>query len=121
MVDTSCTELRAHRLCSRKTKIGDSEAQPAIETEYILRFQVTMINIERMAIFNRIKQLKKYLFNKKVVAQITTMVKDLSEEIAIFAVIHDDKCVLIVFDDAVESNNVGVRRCELVEGNLTKV
>lgn len=80
-----------------------------------------MINMQRMAVFDRVKQLQEYFLNKFVISQITTMVEDLREQVAVLAIVHNDISVLWVLDDAVEGNNIGVRRGELVECDLAQV
>ena len=121
MVDTAGAELGAHALRSRKPKVGDREAQAVLKAEHVLGLQVAMINIERMAVLDRVEQLKKDILDEDVIAQITPLMQDLREEIAVGAIFHDDEGVLVVLDDAMKRHHVRVARCELVEGDLAHV
>ena len=121
VVDAARAELGAHALRSRKPKVGDSETETAVKAKDVLGLQVSMINIEGVAVFNRVEQLKKDLLDEGVIAEIAPLVKNLGEKVAVGAVVHDDKRVLVVLDYPVKSNNIGVTRCELVEGDLANV
>ena len=121
MVDAARTELCAHPVGSGQTKVCDSEPQTVIKAENILWLEIAVINTERVAILNRIEQLKEYLLDQLVIAQVSTMLEDLGEEIAIGAVVHDDPRVVIVFNNAVKSDDTGMRRCELMEGDFSDV
>ena len=80
-----------------------------------------MINMQRVAVLDCVKQLQEYFLNKFVIAQITAMVEDLREQVAVLAIVHNNISVLWVLDDAVERNDVGMRRGELVECDLAQV
>jgi len=49
----------------------------------------------------RVEQLKENPLNDVVVAEVTTAVEDLGEEVAITGVIHNDIGVIVILDDAV--------------------
>ena len=80
-----------------------------------------MINTERVAIFNGVKQLHKNVFDELVVTEIPTVVQDLSKQIAIRSIVHDDEGVVEGFNDTVESDNVGVSTSNLMEGYFTNM
>ena len=121
VVDAARAELGAHALRSRKPKVGDSEAETAVEAKDVLGLQVSMIDIEGVAVFNRVEQLKKDLLDEGVITKITPLVEDLSEEVTVRAVVHNDEGVLVVLDDAVKRHHVRVAGCKLVEGDLAHV
>ena len=133
MIYTPRSEFFTPDFPSSEAKVGQSHSHllgiPAtsfdflvgIPTEDVLGLQVTMINIEGVAILNRVEQLKKDLLDEGVIAEIAPLVKNLGEKVAVGAVVHDDKRVLVVLDYPVKSNNIGVTRCELVEGDLANV
>ena len=121
MVNTACAELSAHTLRSREPEVGDRKAHAIVEAENVLGLQVAMINIEGVAVVNRVEQLKKDLLDEGVITKITPRVEDLSEEVTVRAVVHNDEGVLVVLDDAVKRHHVRVAGCKLVEGDLAHV
>ena len=121
MVHATSTEFSTRFIGGSQTKVGDRKAKTVIKAKNILRLQVTMINIERMAVLDRVEQLKKDILDEDVIAQITPLMQDLCEEIAVGAIFHDDEGVLVVLDDAMKRHHVRVARCELVEGDLAHV
>lgn len=94
MIDTAGAELGAHLLSGSQTKVCDRESQSIIEAEDVLRLQVAMINIERVAVLDCIKQLKKDLPDQIVLTEISAVMKDLRKEITVATVVHDDPGVL---------------------------
>ena len=121
VVDTAGAELGAHALRSRKPKVGDREAHAVVEAEDVLWLQIAMIDIEGVAVLNRIEQLKEDLLDEGVMPKITPLVEDLREKVTVGAVVHDDEGVLVFLDDAVKRHHVRVARCKLVEGDLAHV
>lgn len=121
VVYTTGAELCADSVSRSETEIRDRQTKTSVEAQDVLRLQVTVIDIQRMAVLDCVKQLQEYFLNKIVIAQITTMVEDLRKQVAVLAIVHNDIGVLWVLDDAVEGNNVGVRGGELVEGDLAHV
>ena len=121
MVDAACPELVAHAIGSSETEVGDGKAETVVEAEDILGLQVAVINIQGVAVLDRLEQLKKDLLDEFVVAQVAPLVENLGEEVSVRAVVHDDEGVVLVLDDAVKRDDVRVARRELVEGNLADV
>lgn len=121
VVDAACAELGAHTLRGCKPEVGDSKAKTSVKAEDVLGLQVAVINIQGVAIFNRIEQLKENLLDEGVIAEIAPLVQNLSEKVAVGTVVHDDESVLVVLDYPMKSDNVGVTRCKLVEGDLANV
>lgn len=61
------------------------------------------------------------MLDQRIVSKIPTVVQYLCEEIVVGRVIHDDIGIFVVFDDAMESGNAGVRRRYLMQRNLAHV
>ena len=101
MVDAACPELVAHAIGSSETEVGDGKAETVVEAEDILRLQVAVIDIQGMAVLNRIEQLKENLPDEVVVSKVSPVVKDLCEQVAVGAIVHDDPCVVVVLDNTV--------------------
>jgi hypothetical protein len=74
-----------------------------------------------MTVLYCIQQLKEYVLYEIIIPEIATIVEDLREQIAIAGVVHDDVRVGKVLDHAVESNDVWMCRCKLMESNLTNM
>lgn len=121
MVDAASAELVAKTLRGGEPEVRDRKAETVVEAEDVLGLEVAMINIQGVAVLNCVQQLKKDLLDESIIAQIASPVKDLSEKVAVRAVVHDDEGVLVVLDDAVKRDDVGVARRELVERDLTDV
>ena len=80
-----------------------------------------MINTQRVAVFNRIEQLQEDMLDKFILAKVPALVEDLSEEVTVLAIVHNDVCEIFVLDDTMEGNDIGVSGGEFVEANLTQV
>ena len=74
MINAACAKLGAHALRSRKPEVSDGELQPILEAEDVFGLQVAVINIEGMAVLNRVEQLKKDLLYEGVIAKIAPSV-----------------------------------------------
>lgn len=57
MVYTPSAKFIAELVCGGKAKIGDGDAEAVIEAENILRLQVSVVDAERMAVFDCFEQL----------------------------------------------------------------
>ena len=57
MVHASGAELLAESVSCREAEVGESDAKSIVETQNVFWLQVTMINTERMAIFDCVEQL----------------------------------------------------------------
>ena len=101
MVDTTSSEFGAHPISGSQTKVRDGKTKTVVEAEDILRLQVAVIDIQGMAVLNRIEQLKENLPDEVVVSKVSPVVKDLCEQVAVGAIVHDDPCVVVVLDDTV--------------------
>lgn len=55
---------------------------------------------------------------ERVVAEITAIIQYLREEVLVGSVIHDDVGIVVVLDDAMESDDARMRGGDLVESNL---
>lgn len=121
MIHATCAELGAHLVCGSQTKVGDGESEAVVEAENVLRLQVAVIDIQRMAIVYCVEQLKENLPNQVVLTKISAVVQDLREEITVAAVVHDDPCVLLVFNDAMKGHNSWMCRGQLMKSDLTDV
>lgn len=71
-----------------------------------------------MAVLNRVQELKEDFFDQLVIAQVSSMLKDLREEIPVGTVIHDYPCVVVVLDDAMKSHDAWMRGRELMQSYL---
>ena len=118
MVDATCPELATNAIRGCESEVGDRKTKAILEAENVLGLKVAVINTQGVAVFNCLEQLKKDILDEVVIAQIATSVKNLGEKVAVRAVVHDDESVLEVLDDAVKRDDVGMTRCELVEGDL---
>ena len=121
MVYTAGTELGADSVGCRETEVRNRQTKPPVEAEDVLWLEVAMINMQRVAVLDCVKQLQKYFLNKFVIAQITAMVEDLREQVAVRAVIHHDEREAVFLDDSVEGNDMRVRGDELMQRDLLKM
>ena len=80
-----------------------------------------MINTQRVAVFNRVKQLQEDVLDKFILAKVPALVEDLGEEVTVLAIVHNDVCEIFVLNDTMEGNDIGVSGGELVETDLTQV
>lgn len=118
MIHATSAEFGAHLVCGCQTKVSDGEPKSIVEAEDVFGLQVPMINIQRMAVFYRIKQLKENLPDQVILTKIPPIVQDLREEITVTTVIHDDPGVLVVFDDAMEGHNARMCRGQLMKSDF---
>jgi len=58
------------------------------------------------------------VFDEVVVTKITAIVENLRKEVVVCGIIHDNISVIVVFNDAVEGDDVGMTTGELMEGNF---
>lgn len=121
MVNATGAELLAKPVCSGEAEIGDSNSESAVEAQHVLRFEVPMIYAQRMAIFDGIKKLKKYVFNKVILSEVAAVVQDLREEITVGSVVHDEVGVVVLFHDPVEGDYVWVGRRKAMKGDFPHV
>jgi hypothetical protein len=121
VVDATCTELVAELISRSETKICDGDPQSVIEAEDVLWLQISVVNTERMAIFHSFEQLEKDILDKSVIPKITTAMQDLSEQIMVRSVVHDDVGEVAFLHHAVKGDHTRMRRCELMQGNLSNV
>ena len=64
-----------------------------------------MVNTHRVAVVNCIEQLKEYILDEVVVSEVSTVMEDLREQVAVRAVIHDDPGIVLILDDTMESDD----------------
>ena len=121
VVHATSAELCAHFIGGSQTKVSDSQTKTVVKTEDVLRLQVAVIDIERMAIVNCIKQLEENFPDQVVLTEISAVMEDLRKEITIATVVHDDPSVLRVLDDAMQGHNTRVCRGQLMKSNLADV
>lgn len=81
MINTSSTKFLAQFVGGCEAKISYSYAVAIIEAEDVLWFQVAMVDAKVVAILDCIKQLKKYMLDQDVVAQVAAIVENLRDEI----------------------------------------
>lgn len=77
MVHTSSSELVADLVGGGETKVSDGNTEAIVETKDVLGLQVPMINTERVAIFHRVEHLEEDVLDESIVAEISTVMKDL--------------------------------------------
>jgi hypothetical protein len=61
------------------------------------------------------------MFNDDIVAEISSIIQDLREEIVVRRIIHDDVGIVVILDDFVKGNDSLVTRRNLVKGYLPNV
>lgn len=74
-----------------------------------------MVDSERVAIFNCVKQLKENVLDERVITEIAAAVQDLRKEIVVGSVIHDDVGKIEGFDNTVKSDDSRMPRSKLVQ------
>lgn len=121
MVHAARAELGAHPFCGGQTKVRNGKAQTVVEAENVLRLQVAVVDVERVAVLNCVEQLKEHILDELVIAEVSAIMENLSEEIAVRAVVHDNPSEMRVFDNAIKGHNAGMCRSELVKGDLADV
>ena len=58
------------------------------------------------------------MFDDMVITEVARLVQDLCEQVFVWGIIHDDVCIVEVFDNAMESDDGGVSGCDLVQRNF---
>lgn len=74
-----------------------------------------------MAILDGVEELKENMFYEVVPPQVTTVVKNLGEEVVVGSVVHNDIGVFVVFNNTMQRNDVRMSAGNLVEGNFSDV
>jgi hypothetical protein len=54
------------------------------------------------------------VFDELILTEISPLMKDLGEEVPVLAIIHNNICEILVFDDPVQGYDIGVHRGEFV-------
>ena len=121
VVHAAGAELLAEPVCGREAKVGDGDAETAVEAEDVLWFKVAVVYAEGVAVFDGVEELEEDVLDEMVLAEVATVVEDLGEEVAVGGKVHDEVGVVVLLDDAVEGDDVGVGRGEAVEGDLAHV
>lgn len=80
-----------------------------------------MIDAQRVDILYCVKQLQENMFNKDVVAKISSIIQDLREKVMVGRIIHYNIGIIVILDDFVKGNNPWMARCDLVQRNLANV
>ena len=108
MINATSAKFLAKPICSGQAEIGDSHSESAVEAQHVLRFEVSMIYSERMAIFDGIKKLEEYMLNEMILSKVAAVVQDLREEISVGSVVHDEVGVVALLHNSVEGDHVWV-------------
>ena len=74
-----------------------------------------------MAVFNRIEQLQEDVLDEFILAKVPALVEDLSEEVTVLAIVHNDICEIFVLNNTMERNDVWMGGGKLVETDLAQV
>jgi hypothetical protein len=77
VIDTASPELFADFVGRCEPEVSDGDMETAIEAENILRFEIAMINTQRVTVLHCIEQLEKDPFDKIIVPEVAAVVKDL--------------------------------------------
>ena len=77
MIDTASPELLADFVGRCEAEISDGDMETTVEAENILRFEIAMINTQRVTVLHCIEQLEKDPFDEIVVPEVAAVVKDL--------------------------------------------
>lgn len=121
MVDATGAKLFTEPLSGRQPKISDCDTQPVIEAQHILRLQVAMINTEIMTVLDCVKQLQENMLDEVIIAQITTAVQDLPEQVSIAGVLHDDVRMIVLLDNPMKGSDAWVSGCQLMKSDLANM
>jgi hypothetical protein len=105
VVDATSTKLLTEPLGGRQPEISDGDTKPVIETQHVLRLQVAMVNTEAVAILDCAKQLQENMLDETVIPQISTVIQNLSEQVSIAGILHDDVSVIVLLDHPVKGGN----------------
>ena len=71
--------------------------------------------------FDRVEQLQENVLDGFVLAKIPVLVEDLIQEVAAFAIVHNDICEIFALDNTMEGNDIGMSGRELVEVDLLQM
>jgi hypothetical protein len=74
VVHAAGPELLTDFLGRSQAKIRYRKPKPCVKAKHILRLEVTMIDTQRMAVIDRIKELEESVLDQVVLAQITSFV-----------------------------------------------
>lgn len=121
VVNATSAEFVADLIGRCETEISQCDAETAIEAEHVLWLEIAMVDPERVAAFDGVEKLKKDVLNEIIITEISAAMQNLSEQVAVASVIHDNKRVLVVLDDTMEGHNVRVRRGQLMKSNFANV
>lgn len=108
MVNATCPKLITDTIRCSESEIGDSELETVVEAEDILRLQVSVINAQRVAVLDGVEELEEDVLDEAIVSEVSSLVKDLREEVAIWAIVHDEVNEGTVLDDSMEGYDVGM-------------
>lgn len=61
-----------------------------------------------MAIIDRFEQLEENVLDQVILAKITSLVQNLTKEIPIWTVIHDDEGAVLLFNDTMKCDDIRV-------------
>lgn len=121
MINATSAELLANLIGSCETEVSDGNLDTSRERQNVLRLQIAVVDPKRVAVLDGIEQLKEDLLDEVVITEVSTAVEDLCEQVTIASVIHNDVGAVVILDNAVESDDVRVGGCKLVERYLPNV
>ena len=102
-----------------KAKVGQLDGHATIRHEDILRLEVAMVDLLRMAVIDGIQDLEKDRLGEVVVAEVTATLGDVGEEVAVGTVLDNDKGAVGRVHDLDERGDVWVLAGLVVELNLS--
>lgn len=112
------TEIRRALFTRGQSEIGEVDVLSAVGTQDVFRLEVTMVDAERVAVFDGVDDLQEHALDQRVVADIPLTVGDHAKQVSILAIVEDDVDEFPFFDRLVHGHDVAMCRGELMERNL---
>lgn len=101
-----------------QSKIRQLDAEAAVADEDILRFEVAVVDAERVAVLHCVQQLQKHPACQHVRTHVAAALRDARKQVSLAAELHDDKDGVRGVQDLDERDNVWVRLDPCVQVNL---
>lgn len=101
-----------------KSKIREFAGHALVGDQDVLRFQVPVIDSNRMAVLHGIQNLEESSLGKGIITNVLALLSDVGEEIAFWAVLNNNVCAVRSIHDLNKGNNVGVSTSLVVKLDL---
>lgn len=91
-----------------EAKVGKLAGHSLVSHQNVLRFQVPVVDSNRMAVLHGIQDLEEGALGKRIIANILALLGDVGKQITFRAVFDDNVCAVRGVHDFYQRDNVGV-------------